>query len=338
MHRAVASAAAIVFCVGVLGALTVDRSEGEQQVRTAAPPTTTVVEELPVETTTTTTSTSAVPLPATAPAPPARPKPKPTTTTTQAAQKSGEYPGSVSFPFQAGRTSWAGTSYGTDLAVSIDTATPLSGVPVTFTLTVGHPQKKCCSYGFSTGDGGVYSDNGECADAVLGSSTWTITRAYNKAGRWKFTFTGITKECGGPPNEYPYMYGWIEVAPGGPATSQGPSLPTFKTFGRMGPTQYDNDHSHLAVIAQVTDTDGYVFKIVVDWGDGTSETFPEKDMGCRPSPSGWPQESFMKTPTDPAPVHHYQQQGTYKVTATAYSSGCDGRDVQQASSSFDWVY
>lgn len=299
----------------------------------------------PVEETTTTTAApvqvAAAPVVAAAPA-------KPRTTTTKAPRqpKEADYPGSVSFPFQAGRTSWSGTSNGFDMAVSIDKATPKNGEAVTFTVSLTNAVRKCCGVALVYGDGGpFFLQDANCPSETAKAGrtvTAKATRSYNKPGRWRFTLTGLTLDCFHDPAAQGYngyLYGWIEVAPGGTATSQGPSLPAFRNgVGRYGPTQYDNDPSYVTVHAQVSDIDGYISKLVIDYGDGATETIPETAMGCRESDGGWPKESFMQTPNNPPPTHQYAARGTYTITVTAYSQGCDGRDVQQASSSFDWTY
>ena len=344
LRVAAAGAVTTLLLFGVLGALTVDRDYPAQQVTTAAPPTTAPVDDTPTTTTTTAAPATTTAAPAPAPAPdPAQAKPRTTVAPAPAKAKSGSYPGSISFGYQAGRTSWSGTSNGIDMAMSIDKANPKTGESVNFTFTFAATSHSCCMYGISFGDGGpVSSESLECSNVGPHTRTFTATRSYNKAGRWQFTLTARTSDCIHDPGAQPlngYLYGWIEVVPGGTTTSQGPSLPTFRNgVTRYGPTQYDNDPSYVTVAAQVSDADGYVAKLVVDYGDGATATYPEQGWGCRQTASGWPEGSFLQTPNNPPPTHQYATPGTYTVTVTAYSQGCDGRDVQTASASFQHVY
>jgi hypothetical protein len=343
---ALAAAAALLFALGVAGAMTVDPSSAPQRVQAAGPPSSTApAEELETvdeaSTTTVPPVTVAAPTTTVAAAPA---KPRTTTTAAPKTSRDASYPGGVSFPFQAGRTSWSGTSNRFDMAISVDNPRPKNGEPVTYTLTLANAVQKCCWEALVFGDGGPFHvQQGDCPNNLTAPGTVTkkVTRSYNKPGRWQFTLTGLTGDCHPDPGAQTlngYLYGWIEVLPGGQSTSQGPSLPTFKSVGTYGPTPHDDDPSYVSIIAQVTDVDGYISKLVIDYGDGASETIPEKDMGCRQSEGGWPEQSFMQTPNNPPPTHQYANRGTYTVSVTAYSQGCDGRDVQQATGSFQVTY
>lgn len=337
-------AVALLLTVGVSAALTVDPDDGVQHVRTAAPTSTTMAPEpepdLPE---TTTSSTTAAPPAATsklaaAPRPKATAAPRPAGNGASS-QLGPRSPESVVFPFESGRTSWSATSNGVQLAVTIDKATPKAGEPVTFTLTAGSATLPCCGFYLTVGDGTSWAkDNGYgCPGGPPGPATRTTqtSQVFNKAGRWEFVYSGITGNCrtSGVPA---HMYAWIEVAPG-TSTSQGPQQPTIKV-DRYGPAPHWDEPGYVTVYGQGRDEDGYVAKLVVDYGDGTTEQFPGDGAGCRPGASGWPAASMAWTPTDPPPTHRYASPGTYKVTVTAYSQGCDGRDVQSVSGSFDHVY
>jgi hypothetical protein len=316
--------AAVVVAAGVLAALRADPDAGTQQVRTAAPSTTTIEE---------TTTTTALPAPASSTTLPTL------TTTTTAVPKPAPSPpsGTVATPYQSGRTSWSGSSNGVDLSLTVDNGAPRSGDVVTFNLTVHSATRKCCGFFVNFGDGSTFAKDNSCPGGITapGTVTTKTTHVYNKPGRWKFVLTGLTHDCPtapGEPRGDGTLSGWIEVAPGAPPTGQGPVLPTVQV-DRFGPTPYDNDPSWITVFARASDPDGHITKLVVDYGDGTTEPFPNS-QACRVSESGWPESSYHQSPYNP-PAHHYEAYDTYTVTVTAYSQGCDGRDVQTATATLE---
>lgn len=339
-------AVATMLTFGVVGALTVDPDRGTQQVRTAASPSTTAIDEDPVDTTTTTVApTAPTGSTATATAVAVPPKPKASTAPRSSSAGTGSAlgpkpPGSAVFAFQAGRTSWSATSNGVTMSLTIDKATPRAGEPVTFTVSGSMPNRPCCDLSLVYGDGGTTkSDTGYCSYGnsrpTATGTTRAMSHAYNKAGRWEFALNASSTTCGDN-MAYGSLYGWIEVA-AGVATSQGPTPPAI-TVGRYAPAPHSDDPSYATVYAQAWDDDGYIARLVVDYGDGATQEFPGDGMGCRPTSGGWPAASRAWLPSNPPPTHQYSAPGTYKVTVTAFSQGCDGRDVQTASGSFDHVY
>lgn len=346
--QVLATATAVLTVAAAAALVTRPDERAVRTVEASGTPTTVTHGEDPTTTTAAPTTTLAPPpvgTPAPAPAPVRTVAEKQRKPATSSAPASGAYPGSVAFPFQAGRSAWSGVSNELHMAISVDNPRPKAGEPVTFTMTLTHATRRCCAFALTYGDGGPFftQSANECpaqGASAPGTVTATATRAYNKAGRWRFTFTGMDRDCGMDASSrlHGYLYAWIEVAPGGPPTSQGPSLPTFRSADRYGPTQYDNDPSWVTVYAAAEDIDGYVAKLVVDYGDGATETFLEKDRGCRQAANGWPEQSFLSTPTSPPPAHQYAAKGTYTVTITAYSQACDGGAVQQAARSFTHTY
>jgi len=98
---------------------------------------------------------------------------------------------------------------------------------------------------------------------------------------------------------------------------------------------HDNDSSYVTLWGQGTDDDGFVRHLVVDWGDGTTTTFPG-DTDCQEAADGWPAGSEADVPYDPPPVHHYKTYGDFRITLTAVSTACDGSDVQRGHASMTW--
>jgi hypothetical protein len=113
----------------------------------------------------------------------------------------------------------------------------------------------------------------------------------------------------------------------GPKVSNGPQPPAKPDLIE----QYPRDGGSF-VTANVNDGDGYVRKLVYDWGDGT----PTVDVGlvadrpCEDSPTRWPSSQAFT-----GIGHHYAKDGHYRVTVTVVSTGCDGKDEQRNSNAID---
>lgn len=347
-HRALAAFVAAVLATA--GIVAVTRSDGPEPVEVAAggqaapaPP------PEPSSTSSSTTTAITVPPSTATTAPPAstttRPRSttRPTTATTQppAASTLGpRNPGAVVFPYEAGRVSWEGVSNGVTLRVRIDTPAPRVGDPVRFSVEAETPDHACCGLYLLYGDGGSSDGqmvwSGGCANAVPGKATAEYTHVYNRAGRWEFSFQAATGRCG-VDNIYTSLHGYLEVAPGA-SRSQGPAAPVVN---RVLEARAPNDAvvpGSLKVWAEAEDDDGFVSAFVVDFGDGTpAETFLGDRMGCRPTLSGWPSHSLAWL-RDPYAVHSYAAPGSYTITVTAVSTGCDGGERQTATGTMGYVW
>ncbi|MDQ3945338.1 MAG: PKD domain-containing protein, partial [Actinomycetota bacterium] len=250
-------------------------------------------------------------------------------------------PGAVVFPYEAGRVAWEGVSNGVALRVRIDSPAPRVGEPVRFTVEAETHDHACCGLYLLYGDGG--SSNGQmvwpggsCDTAVPGKSGAGYTHTYNRAGRWEFSFQAVTGRCG-VDNIYTGLHGYLEVAPG-VSRSQGPALPVVNQVLEARAPNDPVVPGSLQVWAEAEDTDGFVSGFVVDFGDGTpAETFLGDRMGCRPTPSGWPARSLAWL-RDPYASHRYATPGTYTITVTAVSTGCDGGERQAAAATMTYVW
>jgi hypothetical protein len=276
-----------------------------------------------------TSTPSAVPTVTTAPSPTAARQ----SVTTEGGSTGGgglgpHPPGSVTVPHTAGQHTWSGTSNGMTIRASITPEVPHAGSPVTFTIHVSGPEKDCCAVYVVFGDGGV-TDGVDCSlPATGGSSTATFTHTYNKPGAHSMLIQAISNRC----QDNGELYGTIDIADG-PSTAQGPSLPKI-TFSQSTPAQ-DPSYRTVTLYGEVDDQDGYLTKLVVSFGDGTSHTFEGDPGRCQRTTDGWPGPSRAMLPYDPKPyAHSYSTGGTYTLRLTAYSAGCDGTDVQKASATF----
>jgi hypothetical protein len=238
-------------------------------------------------------------------------------------------PGSVDFPYEPGRTTWDATSNGVHLRISMS-ARPKVGVPMTWRITTTSPDSDCCGVAMVFGDG--RSTGQLSCEKLKSNGTVELTHTYNKAGRLDFLVQGVSNAC----KRNGQVYGTFDVAPG-KTTKQGPALPAVKVDTSTPPPGHENDAHWVSLWGEAEDTDGWLRKLVVTWGDGTSQTFAGDANKCDDSYDGWPGHSYAFVPHEPPPAHQYKAPGSYTVTLTAYSSGCDGSAVQTGSAAFTWT-
>ena len=247
-------------------------------------------------------------------------------------------PNAVAFAYQPGRNSWEAISNGVTLRIAMDPATPRVGEPVRFHVEASYGNAKCCGLFLMHADGGRDSQGGsstpeECAIEQPGPGSADFTHVYNQPGTWEFSFQASTR-CENI--RYSDLHGYVDVAPG-MSRSQGPELPKAFISEARAPSD-PIDRSTVKVWAKGTDEDGYITRIVIDFGDGTpAVTRAGEPNACRLTPSGWPAASWAFT-VEPFPTHHYSAPGTYTVSATIVSAGCDGSEEQTstATMAYSW--
>lgn len=107
-------------------------------------------------------------------------------------------------------------------------------------------------------------------------------------------------------------------------STNGPKRPSLF----IEPLALWNDVQHQRAVTLTLrsgDDDGYVRRLDVDWGDGSApETLGAEPDGCGAGPI------FVRRAHHQWATHIYTRPGTYRVTATATSAGCDGRFRQVA--------
>lgn len=87
----------------------------------------------------------------------------------------------------------------------------------------------------------------------------------------------------------------------------------------------------ITIDPSMLDDDGNITQFTVDWGNGDAPSTYAVQQTCHdPSPSGkyWPYSALNRPATSPTLAP-----GTYTVTVTETSVGCDGQDPQTASTS-----
>ena len=347
----------VVLLAGVLAAFSRDTSgpphgrvsaAGRSAIPVAADATTTTT--VPA-TTVAAPVTTKVPAPAsptsTRPAsPPVTTRPVPTTTAAPAASTPTrstranlgiDDPTGVEVPFVAGSTSWSGTTNGITITVRSDKAYPRAGEAIGFDIDLRSPDSPCCNVSFLTGDGYTFTAQAKrgCGGGEPGWVTahFHTSHTYNLDGRYAFNVMASTGSCttSGPRAN---LFGTIEIAPG-LTTAQGPSLPHVDVDYSVQPPGHDDDLSWLSLAGLVTEEDGWIRRVSIDWGDGTPPTVFGGAVGsafnpnvCTSTISGWPVGGLVPIFTGSA-IHHYAAPGTYRVTTSALSTACDGVSAPQ---------
>lgn len=146
-----------------------------------------------------------------------------------------------------------------------------------------------------------------------------MTHAYREAGIYMVTLRAYTGGC---------FTHWdrkavsakIEVVADGEAASNGPSAPRAK----IGHAYYTGGDPRILVSdLGGYDDDGFVNRVDIDWGDGSTETLERPLSECEDVQAGWPEGWFSK----PA-KHAYEADGEYLVKVDVVSVGCDGGSAQ----------
>jgi hypothetical protein len=252
-------------------------------------------------------------------------------------------PGAVTTPFKAGRTEWTGVSNGITFRLVMTTASPRAGEPVTFLAEASMPAgAMCCHLMLQFGDGseGVYppyvplGDHSPCSSREPTSNTvrGEISHVYNKAGRWNFSLSARWgPNCTVGPTGYGSLDGQLEIGGGAAPTPQGPALPAVRPA-----SIYPYAPRVITLAADVADNDGYIDRVLVDWGDGSPSESYKNPQPCKPTPGGWPGGTHTKLPHwmgVESVTHRYADDTPRKVTVTAISTGCNGTGEQSGSAS-----
>lgn len=161
---------------------------------------------------------------------------------------------------------------------------------------------------------------------VVSRKTTVRQVRFNGSGLQQVNAAGKAHRCGGGGELA--LTGLVAVRPSELPTN-GPARPTA-TVGASSGWKSLTHSRFVELIVGGEDKDGYVRRLEIDWGDGTlSETVEGEGGVCGRNPVA---------PSDPVPPtsrqHLYTRDGTYTVTVTAVSSGCDGRTRQTGRASY----
>jgi hypothetical protein len=253
----------------------------------------------------------------------------------------------VEIPFSPGRTSWTGVSSGVTITVTVDKAAPAAGEPLHFDVVASSATRSCCDIVLRFGDGTMYPEEREPWSCPSGGPqghgpvTSSVTHTYGQNNRWTFWAQAITGNCDEASGSGA-LFGEIQVGP--TQTGQGPAVPDVwvARSGFLGdpgqPPPHQGDRTWASVVGTAKDDDGWVRSASIDWGDGTPKQVVQSGMICRPAMTGWPsgtQITFGAVASGEG-THHYAAPGTYTVTVTAVSTGCDGTMTQTGRGSLVW--
>jgi len=203
-------------------------------------------------------------------------------------------PGSAYFPYEAGRHSWTATSNGITMTVRMSPATPRAGETVTFDLHSSAPAR--CCYAYMVFGNGRGTPDVHCMEGPTGTANDVeFSTIYNRAGRYEFLAGAMRgKSC----DDQGDIYAYVDVAPGS-SSGQGPSLPAVQVDNSTPPAKHPNDPAWMTLWGHARDDDGWIRKFIVEWGDGTSQTFPGDVGGGTRAADGWPAASEADVPYDP---------------------------------------
>jgi hypothetical protein len=159
--------------------------------------------------------------------------------------------------------------------------------------------------------------------------TRVLRHAYRTPGTYSIRVQVITGHCQETAAETVEVQGKISVVQGA-TPSNGPLAPTVHIEDRRH--LYENRPPLEANFYLAGgDEDGYVQRVLVDWGDGKSQTLVDAPLSeCEEPPGQWPSTYLVGQE-----VKHVYTPGTYTLTVTVTSVACDGLEAQTQSGVFE---
>ena len=172
--------------------------------------------------------------------------------------------------------------------------------------------------------GSLVVDCVETRPAPAENDTRVLRHSYRAPGTYTIRVQIMSGHCQDTEVETKEVSGTITVVQGGTPTN-GPLAPKPHIEDRRA--LYEAPPLEVAFYLGGGDEDGFVRRVVVDWGDGTGETLVDAPLsGCEETAKLWP-----STYLDGHDVKHVYTPGTYTLTVTVTSVGCGGEDVQTQS-------
>jgi hypothetical protein len=227
--------------------------------------------------------------------------------------------------------------------VEIEPAAPTVGELVTFRVYAEGPgffEGAKPDYGDGSPDDTHFFGPGapDCSNEPSGNTTSTarrdsqtmeLTHSYARAGSYEFHAAVTFFDPCRPKDEAMMTVDattTVTVLAAAEPPSNGAVMPSAIIAAYPVPGA---DNLTVAVDFDGHDEDGYLHSLAVDWGDGSAPERVERPLAnCSTGPSGWPDHRPTSVPT--RLTHRYATPGSYVATVTATTTGCDGRDAQQA--------
>lgn len=242
-------------------------------------------------------------------------------------------PGSIGTTTTPPTGGWANkTQNGLSLTVKPSSPDVPAGSLVTFSSLVQDPSGVLKSMNWDFGDGQSTTTGPSTCNASEGSSApaqtnfpMQVSHAYRSPGQYTVKVSASTSDsCNDKnPSETVTTVGAVNVDAAA-APSNGPQPPAVSLTPNPNGTMPEDPH--VSVLAKMNDGDGYISRVVTDWNDGTAPsvlTYPLSD--CKDPQSTWPSSNRSESLE-----HIYAAPGTYNVSVTVTSTGCDGENAQQA--------
>ena len=301
------------------------------------PPRTPEPTETPEPTAATTPSRTATPTPKPKPAPTATrtpeqttpPPPLPRTPVTLPCPPAP--PGPLVAPVEPGH--WLVTACGVLADVRVTPAVPRAGEVATFTVRTSSTGAACCVVDLFYADGNSTPEqycDGLAYPHTATSAVQTFRHAFRRGGTAR-AWVHVYERCGGP-RRYLSFEPAVRVADG-PVLPNGPWPPVASV--RASDDEVPEDPADGQIFyGDVFDHDGAAWTFSWDFGDGTRTSARRAGSWCRwgRDDLGWPNSEGTSRVT-----HRYAQPGTYTITFTATTAGCDGKGQQTATATMRWV-
>ena len=255
---------------------------------------------------------------------------------------------------------WSGSQGGLRVEVTVAPSRPKAGDLVVFTVHAIDDDGEADPPHPDYGDGSYDDQYGSlrCDVIVMGPDgkpvpttspppagseyTKKIEHGYRAAGDYAVVVTVTSmRGCDTSTTEKVEVRGTLTVA-AGTRRENGPEAPQAEG-GRCdqycGGAPAQPVDGEVEVWASGSDPDGIVSRYRFQWGDGTpSEEVDQPRDNCVDDGRAWPRWGQDGGPQSPSRHHRYAQPGRYTVTVTATSTGCQGRDPQHATKTFEIVW